>query len=347
VDGVGAIAILDVLTAPPGTARRARRAARRTPPPPGLAERVAALAGDQARAAAWLAWRAARAPLETALAPRASLAAAARTVRGLRGMLDDLRRPALPDPLAVPGSGLSRRLDVAEIPLERLRAIKSAFDVTLNDLVLAALAGAVGAYHRERRVHADALACLVPMNLRGSDEREALGNRVGMFRIALPVGERDAQRRLARIVEQTRAAKSDRRAAAAPLLVEALALLPGPAMRWIAQRSLGRVNVACTNVPGVAEPRALAGVAIESIFPFASVVEGTPLVVALLSYAGRMEIGVDTDPEAIPDPQRVTELFEAALREYEEAAPGDRPARSARGSARRAPAFDPTATAMQ
>lgn len=323
VDGVGSIAILDALTAPPGRgARRARRAPRRSPPrPPGLVERSAALIGDQAEAAARLAWRAARAPLSAALAPRESLASAARTLRGLRGMLDDLRHPVVADPLAVPGAGLSRRLDVAELSIERLRGIKGAFEVTLNDLVLAALAGAIGAYHRERRVHADTLACMVPMNLRGRGEREALGNRVGMFRIALPVGERDPRRRLERIVEQTRAAKADRRAAAAPLLVEALALLPGPAMRWIAQRSLGRVNVACTNVPGVAEPRFLGGVRIESIFPFASVVEGTPLVVALLSYAGRMEMGVDTDPEAIPDPHRITALFEAALAEYEKLAP--------------------------
>jgi WS/DGAT/MGAT family acyltransferase len=217
----------------------------------------------------------------------------------------------------VPGSGLSRRLDVAELPLERLRKIKAPLGVTLNDLVLASLAGALGAYHRERRVHVEQLACLVPMNLRGRSERDALGNRVGMFRIALPVGIREPRQRLARICEQTQAAKADRRGAAAPLFVEAFAFVPSPAMRWIARRTLGRVNVACTNVPGVAEPREMAGARIESIFPFASVVEGTPLVMALLSCAGQMEIGIDSDPEAIPDPHRITALFEAALSEYE------------------------------
>jgi WS/DGAT/MGAT family acyltransferase len=232
-------------------------------------------------------------------------------------MLDDLGQPPVRDPLAVPGSGLSRRLDVAELPLERLRKIKGQLGVTLNDLVLAALAGALHAYHRERRVRADVLSCMVPMNLRGRDERDALGNRVGMFRIALPVGEGNPASRLAAIAEQTRAAKADRRGAAAPLLVEALALVPGPALRWIARRSLGRVNVACTNVPGVAEPRWMAGARVASIFPFASVVEGTPLVIALLSYADRMEVGIDTDPEAIPDPERIGTLFAAALDELE------------------------------
>jgi WS/DGAT/MGAT family acyltransferase len=319
VDGVGSIAILDALTLPgaPVPRRSRPRRRRRGSAAPGSLGRTAALLGDQVETAARLAWRAAQAPVSFVARPVASLEAGRRTWRGLRGMIADLTEPPLRDPLAVPGSGLSRRLDVAELRLDRLRKIKEGLGVTLNDLVLAALAGALHAYHRERRVHAATLACMVPMNLRARDERDVLGNRVGMFRIALPVGEPRAERRLARVVEQTRAAKADRRGAAAPLLVEALALVPGSALRWIARRSLGRVNVACTNVPGVAEPRSLAGALVESIHPFASVVEGTPLVVALLSYAGKMEVGIDTDPEAIPDPERITALFEAALDELE------------------------------
>ena len=163
---------------------------------------------------------------------------------------------------------------------------------------------------------------MVPMNLRGRDERDTLGNRVGMFNIALPVGDPRPERRLTRIVEQTRAAKSDRRGAAAPFLVEALALLPGLAFRWIARHSIGRVNVACTNVPGMPTRRWMAGARVDAIYPFASVVEGTPLILAMVSYAGQMEIGIDTDPEAIPDPHRIALLFEDALAELEGLAAG-------------------------
>jgi diacylglycerol O-acyltransferase len=94
-----------------------------------------------------------------------------------------------------------------------------------------------------------------------------------------------------------------------------LTLLPSWAMAWLGRRAVGRVNVACTNVPGVAEPRWIAGTRIEAIFPFASVVQGTPLVMALLSYAGTMEVGIDTDPEAIPDPEHIAQLFLAAVEE--------------------------------
>ena len=94
-------------------------------------------------------------------------------------------------------------------------------------------------------------------------------------------------------------------------------VLPGAVLRLFARGAVGRVNVACTNVPGTRHPRWMAGARIESIHPFASVVEGTPLVMALLSYAGKMEIGIDTDPEAIPDPHRIAALFGAAQDELE------------------------------
>ena len=319
VDGVGSVAILNALTqTEPRTElpERPPRPARRSTPS-GPAERLLRLALDDARAGVRLALGAAFAPLRLAIRPAKSAAEFARAARGLRGMLGDLTRPAIRDPLAASSSGLSRRLDVLEIPLERLREIKAPLGITINDVVLSVLAGALGRYHRERRVRVEALHCMVPMNLRGRDERDALGNRVGVFGIVLPVAEKSVARRLERIVAQTRAAKSDQRGAAAPLFVQAATLLPGAAFRWIARRSLGRVNVACTNVPGVKEPRWIGEAKVEAIFPFASVVEGTPLVVALLSYAGAMDVGIDTDPEAIPDPHRIAELLAEGIDELE------------------------------
>lgn len=316
VDGVGAAAILEALTGatrearPPRVARSSRRA-----PAAGDAARWRRLVRDQLSATGRLARRGAETSRAVLSEPGLLLETAARTARGLRGVVADLARAPVADPLAVPGSGLARRLDVLEIPLERLRGIKRALGVTLNDLVLAALATTLRAYHREREVASDDLVCMVPMSLRGRDERDMLGNRVGMFSILLPVGEPQLERRLARVVTQTRAAKEDQRAAGMPLLVEALTWIPGAALRLLGRQALGRINVACTNVPGVREPRYLAGARIESIFPFASVVEGTPLVVALLSYAGRMEVGIDTDPEAIPDPHRIGALFADAVEE--------------------------------
>jgi diacylglycerol O-acyltransferase len=318
VDGVGSVALMQALTQ---STRQGgvRRPATPVPsaPPRAAAAPLASLARDTAAESARLALRAARWPLALLTDPVASVAKLRRTLRGLRGVMADLARPAIRDPLAAGSGGLSRRLDVMQVPLARLQHLKEPLGVTINDIVLAALAGTLGAYHREHHVHVPSLNCMVPMNLRGRDERDTLGNRVGTFTVALPIGERRPERRLELITQQTRAAKSDRRGAAWPFLVQSLTLLPGAAVRWIARQSLGRVNVACTNIPGTTETRYMAGARIEALYPFASVVEGTPLVMALFSYAGSMDIGIDTDPEAIPDPERIHELLDESLDELE------------------------------
>jgi WS/DGAT/MGAT family acyltransferase len=318
VDGVGSIALTRALT------QDSHRGVipRVTLPAPRVtsgdpAARLASLARDAVADSARLALRAAGWPLGLLMHPGEWKRDLQRTMRGLGGVVSDLTRPAIRDPLVDGSRGLSRRLDVMQVPLTRLQHLKEPLGVTINDVVLAALAGTLGAYHRERGVRIESLNCMVPMSLRGRDERDALGNRVGTFTVALPIGERSAGRRIELIAAQTRAAKNDRRGAAWPFLVQSLTVLPGAAVRWIARQSLGRVNVACTNIPGVAETRYMAGARIEAIYPFASVVEGTPLVMALFSYAGSMDIGIDTDPEAIPDPRRIHRLFDASLGELE------------------------------
>jgi hypothetical protein len=127
------------------------------------------------------------------------------------------------------------------------------------------------------------------------------------------LAEQAPANRLRRICEQTRAAKQDQRGAVAPLFVEALTALPGSVFRWLAHQAVGQVNVTCTNIPGGPGRRYMAGAAVTAIYPFASVVMGTPIVMALLSYDGTIHVGIDSDPEAITAPQRIAELFQMHL----------------------------------
>lgn len=321
VDGVGAMALTNALTQPTRTGAIPRvllpTPHRRRPSRNGALAGLVALAADNAVSAGRMARDVAAAPLHFLAHPADGVAELGRSARAVRGAIADLMAPSIVDPLAEACSGLSRRFDVMQIPFERLVRIKEPLGVTINDVVLAVLAGALGAYHRERHTYVDVLNCMVPMSLRAAEDRDTLGNRVGTFLVRLPLAERAAGRRLQLITAQTRAAKSDRRGAASPALLQAVALLPGFAFRWFARQSLGKVNIACTNVPGVREPRFMAGARVEALYPFASVVEGTPVVVALLSYAGEMHVGIDTDPEAIPDPQRLHALLEDGLAQME------------------------------
>jgi WS/DGAT/MGAT family acyltransferase len=321
VDGVGSIAILDGFTrlSPDAGPERVEAGEQRRAfdHHPSAAARLLRLASHNAGESAKLLARAATIPLQAALHPFETAETARRTIRGLTGMVSDLVAPAISDPIAVGTSGLSRRFDILDVPIERLKDIKNPLGVTINDVVLTALAATLGRYHRRRKADLETLNCMVPMNLRGSGEAADLGNRVGTFTIVLPVAVEDPGDRLEEIVRQTTAAKTDKRGASYPWLAESVSMVPGFVFRWVAKQALGKINVACTNIPGPPGERYLAGVRMEALYPFASVVEGTPLVVALFSYAGRFHLGIDTDPEAIPDPHEITELFEESLAELE------------------------------
>ena len=78
-------------------------------------------------------------------------------------------RPVVDDPLAERTAGLSRRVDGLELPLERLRKPREPLGATVNDLLLTAPAGALGAYRRAHRIPARELSAMVPVNLRASE----------------------------------------------------------------------------------------------------------------------------------------------------------------------------------
>jgi hypothetical protein len=155
-----------------------------------------------------------------------------------------------------------------------------------------------------------------------------------MCTVRLPVGARQPLVRLAQIRAQTGAAKSDRRGAVFPALFGAVAFMPSIMYRVLAQTVTERINLICTNVPGPTVPRYLAGARIEAMYPFAPVALGTPLSVALMSYGDVVGVGIDTDPAAIPDPERLARYLGDAVDELERIALPARPKRSRQGTGR-------------
>jgi WS/DGAT/MGAT family acyltransferase len=317
MDGVGSVAVFDALT----QAHRSEpvRVPRHAPPrrPSRAGMRLARVVRDAVGNTAAGLGAAVTGSMHAVWNPGEAFDQIVRAGRGMRGMFADLTAAGISDPLAQNSTGVGRRLDAMTLSIPRLRAIKNALDATLNDVVLTVVSGAVGRYHEHRRMHVEELHCMVPMNLRAGDESDALGNRVGAFNVVLPVGEPDPLARLGLIQTQTRAAKSDRRGAAYPFLMRALASLPGFAYRLLAQNVTAKINLICTNVPGPAAPRYLAGAKIEAIFPFAPVALGVPLSIALMSHGDTYGIGIDTDPAAIPDPELLHRYLTAAVDQLE------------------------------
>jgi WS/DGAT/MGAT family acyltransferase len=302
VDGVGSVVMFDVLTqARRGEAvahpRRRRNSSGNHAPSRGLASGIGA--------AAALVSGAALAGARAVIAPRATAEQLRRGLRSARRILGDFSAGSNSNPLVARSTGIGRRLHGVLLPLPRMKRIKGRLGVTLNDLVLTAVSGALGRYHSQRRMPVAELNCMVPMNLRRETERGQLGNRVGAFYVVLPAAERNPLARLERIRAQTTMAKQDRQGAAYQTLMQASALLPAGIFRAAAHSLAGRVHLICTNVPGPPRQRYLAGAKVDALYPFAPVMLGTPLSIALVSYGPTYGIGIDADPAAVPDPEHV------------------------------------------
>jgi WS/DGAT/MGAT family acyltransferase len=209
---------------------------------------------------------------------------------GIRDALADFRRPATRTTLPV-RVGPGRRLAAVEEPLDDLRQVGSALRATINDLLLAGVTGGL------RRLLADelrpglALLASVPVGRTGA------GQTAGMLAVALPLGEEDPLRRLASITRETTAGKD--RVRDGTRRVMDVVRLPLPlarlGVRWMRRMARGRINLFVTDVPGPPATLWLAGARMVRAVPVAPLVQGVPLGVAALSYAGRLHVAANAD----------------------------------------------------
>jgi CBS domain-containing protein len=189
----------------------------------------------------------------------------------------------------------------------------------VNDIVLAVIAGALRAYLAERGVTAPAsvVRALVPVNVRRADESLTLGNRVSAMVASLPIDEADALERLRRVVTDMRGLKESgqSRALEVALAVAGAAPAPaGPLVAWLAAlRPL--VHTVCTNVPGPRDVRRILGRRVLEIHPIVPLALDMGLGFAILSYAGGLSIGINSDPRLVPDVERLPRLLTAAADE--------------------------------
>jgi diacylglycerol O-acyltransferase / wax synthase len=213
-------------------------------------------------------------------------------------------RPAPRSPFNVQ-IGPHRRFTWLQVPLQELREVKNAFDATVNDVVLAMVAGGLGAYMRRHEEPTDGvvLKAMVPVSIRAADERGALGNRVAAMWAPLPVGIESPEERLELISEAMVEAKDSGQALGAQLLTELPGFAPptivAQAARLQARQRL--FNLVVTNVPGPQLPLFILGRRLQAIYPMVPLAENTALGIALMSYDGNVYFGLISDYDAVPD----------------------------------------------
>ncbi len=185
------------------------------------------------------------------------------------------------------------------------REVKKHLGGTLNDVVLASVAGAVGRFLRRRGERVDGLRfrAQVPMSIRGDAELGQGGNRIVMLLCELPVDEPDPRRRLARVIETTERLKSSRQRAGIELFEELSDRTLGSVFVRVAQFATRQraFNLVVTNVPGPPMPVYLLGARMLEIHPLVPLAANQALGIALFSYDGGLNWGFNADWDALPD----------------------------------------------
>jgi diacylglycerol O-acyltransferase / wax synthase len=201
--------------------------------------------------------------------------------------------------------GPHRRFTWVRADLGDLKAIKNELGGTVNDVVLATVAGAVGAHLRRRGRDTDGLElkAMVPVSVRSDVERGALGNRVAAMMAPLPVWCQEPVARLDVVRQELRGLKSGGQAVGARVLTELTAFAPPTIMDQAARLTARQrlFNLVVTNVPGPQFPLYLLGRRMLETFPMVPLAKNQALGVAILSYDGSINFGLVGDFDLLWD----------------------------------------------
>jgi diacylglycerol O-acyltransferase len=259
-------------------------------------------------------------------APRQVAARRAEGVAGLGSMARAGLSPAPRSPLNVP-IGPHRRYTWVDTDLARFKAIKSALGGTVNDVVLTAVALALGRWMRGRGESTDGLElrAMVPVSVRAETEAGALGNRVATMWAPLPVGVRDPADAFAQVHEAMKGLKESGQAVGAETLTQLADFAPPTIMSQAARLQARQrfFNLVVTNVPGPQVELFLLGRRLRGLYPVVPLAQKQALGIAIMSYNGRLGFGLLADFDALPDLEEIATHLEGAIDDLAAAAGAD------------------------
>jgi WS/DGAT/MGAT family acyltransferase len=234
-----------------------------------------------------------------------------------------LMQPAPRTPFNAPLSG-ERQFAWAQFSFAEVRAVRATLGGTVNDLVLAVLAGGLGRY-LERHDYATngiELRAMCPVSMRKPEEHGALGNLVSMMFAPLYVGVKDPVERLNAERAAMERLKTGGQAAGLYALTELSRNVPPTWQSFVSQFDVPNtlLNMVSTNVPGPQIPLYLAGHKLLDWYPLGPLTSNVGLFVAILSYNQVLTMGATVDPKLVPDIWTFVECLNASFAELREAA---------------------------
>jgi WS/DGAT/MGAT family acyltransferase len=220
--------------------------------------------------------------------------------------------------------GSHRRFAWARSDLDRFKRVKDALGGTVNDVVLAVVAGALREWLRGRGIRTEGLElrAQVPVSIRASDERGQLGNRLAVMRAPLPVYIADPVRRLEAVSQAMKGLKQSKQALGAEVISRFNDFAPPTLLAQAARINFSTrlFNLTVTNVPGPQVPLYVLGRELEDIFPIGFLPPNQALFVAIMSYNGGINFGLLADYDSMDDVDVIASGIETAIAELVDAA---------------------------
>lgn len=267
------------------------------------------------------------------LSPLSSVLHAAGSVAALAPSTVSLARAALLEqqltlPFGAPRTmlnvkiGGARRCAAQSWSLDRIKGVKKAAGVTVNDVVLAMCSGALRYYLLEQNALPDTpLIAMVPVSLRTEDEADAGGNLVGAILCNLATDSDDPAQRLQTISDSMRSNKTvfsqlPRFQALALSAVNTSALALAAVPGWVASTS-PPFNIIISNVPGPTQPIYYGGARLDGNYPLSIALDGQALNITLANNAGNLDFGLVGCRRSVPHLQRMLAHLESSLKDLE------------------------------
>ena len=231
------------------------------------------------------------------------------------GVTRKLLLDVLPDSRFSHEPGVEKRLAWTHPqPLADVKAIGRATGSTVNDVLIAALSGALTRYLRSFDESVDRLTTMVPVNIRPPDQplpRE-LGNKFALVMLHLPTADMSPRQRLDEVHRRMEQIKHSPEVFITSAVAEGIGHLHAvekPLVDFFAGKAVG----VTTNVAGPQQPRYLAGVEVTGALGWVPGSGGQTLGVCIFSYAGTVRVGFKVDAATVPQPERLVALVEAEL----------------------------------
>jgi diacylglycerol O-acyltransferase len=201
------------------------------------------------------------------------------------------------------------------LPLDEVKAVGKALGCSVNDVLLASVAGALRRYLVAKGdiVEGVELRAMVPVNLRPPKDDGKLGNRFGLVTLLLPVGLANPLARLYEIHRRMDALKSSYQPLIAFTLLGIAGLCPRALQELLLDLLANKATAVMTNVPGPQKLLYLAGARLANLMFWVPQSGDIGMGVSILSYNGGVQFGLITDAAMVPDPEQVIGYFRPEL----------------------------------